>query len=153
MIYQVVSHLGLSKLSLQKYGNYSFPYYPIATRSIASFFYHEDFITLLNKSIAVKTNKIVDELFFGTRVNNKQQILTQPKFEERWKSWLDKLDIRYTVQKMEEKHNNIHMELSVFLIVNQYPKQDLMVIYLVALYWINLEVYKIAYISPKTLNH
>ena len=140
MIYRVVSHLGLSKLSLQKYGNYSFPYHPLATRSIASFFYHQDFIALLNKSIAVKTNKIVDELFFGTRVNNKQQILTQPKFEERWKNWLDKLDIRYTVQKMEEKHNNIHMELSVFLIVNRYPKQDLMVIYLVALYWINLEV-------------
>lgn len=151
-IYRVISHLGLSKLSLQKYGNYAFPYHPLATRSIASFFYHEDFMTLLNKSILVKTIYSVDELFFSTRFNNKQQVLTQPKFEERWRNWLDKLDIHYTVQQMEEKHNSIHMTLSVFTIVNRYPKQDLMIIYLVALYWINFEVKKNAHTSATPLS-
>ena len=139
-IYRVVSQLGFSKLSLQKYGNYSFPCHAIAVKSIASFFYHDDFMTLLHKSIAAKTHKISHKFLFSTRVNNKQQICIQPMFEKQLKKWLDELGIRYTVNKIEQIHNKIHIEFYAFSIVNQYPKQDLMVNYLVALYLIYLEV-------------
>lgn len=139
-VYQIVTQIGFSKLSLKNLAEYSFPSRPQSSKSIVTFFYSETFISLLFKSFGLKTINRIPELFSGVRVNNKQELLIQPACVAAVKGWLDNLDLFYTVESLVQKHNNIQTEVSVFSIVNDKSKHDLMLSYLVVLLNIYSEV-------------